>query len=84
MGDQLTVRLSPDLHRALRAAAREAQRKPSEIVRMALRQYLAVPGPDGSRPVERVRGLIGSLDSGATDPGAKHRASILESVKHGR
>jgi hypothetical protein len=84
VGDQLCVRLSADLNRALRAAARQAQRKPSEIVRMALRQYLAVPGPDGSRPVERVRGLIGSLDSTATDPAATHRASILESVKHGR
>ena len=84
MSDQLTVRLSPELNRALRAAARQMQVKTSEIVRMALRQYLALPGPDGSRPVERVRGLIGSLDSGVTDPSAKHRASVLESVKNGR
>jgi ribbon-helix-helix CopG family protein len=84
MSDQLTVRLSPELNRALRAAARQMQLKSSEIVRMALRQYLAVPGPDGSRPVERVRGLIGSLDSAATDLAARHRASILASVKDGR
>ena len=84
MGDQLTVRLSPELSRALRAAARQMQRKSSEIVRTALRQYLVLPGPDGSRPAERVRGLIGSLDSGARDLAAKHRDSILESVKNGR
>jgi hypothetical protein len=82
-GGQLCVRLSADLHRALRVAARQAQRKPSEIVRMTLRQYLLAPGPDGSRPVERVRGLIGFLDSAATDPAARHRASLLER-KHGR
>lgn len=84
MSDQLTVRLSPELSRALRAASRRMQRKTSEIVRMALRQYLAVPGPDGRGPAERVRGLIGSLDSGVTDPAAKHRASVLESLKNGR
>jgi ribbon-helix-helix CopG family protein len=84
MTDQLTVRLSPELSRALRAAARQMQRKTSEVVRMALRQYLAVPGPDGSRPAERVRGLIGSLDSGVPDLTRKHRASILQAMKHGR
>ena len=84
MTDQLTVRLSPELNRALRAAARQMQCKTSEIVRMALRQYLAVPGPDGSRPAERVRGLIGSLDSAATDPAARHRAAVLASVRNGR
>ena len=49
-----------------------------------LRQYLVLPGPDGSRPVDRVRGLIGSLDSGVADPAATHRDSVLESVKRGR
>jgi len=83
VSDQLTVRLSPELRRALRAASRQMQRKSSEIVRMALRQYLALPGPDGSRPAERVRGLIGSLDSGVAELARKHRASILESLKNG-
>jgi hypothetical protein len=84
VSDQLTVRLSPELSSALRAASRQMQRKSSEIVRMALREFLALPGPDGSRPANRVRGLIGSLDSGIPDLGRKHRASILESVKRGR
>ena len=84
MSDRLAVRLSPELNRALRAAAREMQCKTSDIVRMALRQYLVRPGPDGSRPVDRVRGLIGSLNSGVIDPVAKHRAAVLESVKNDR
>jgi hypothetical protein len=84
MSDQLTVRLSPELARALRAASRQMQRKSSEIVRMALREFLGLAGPDHSSPSERVRGLIGSLDSGVPDLARKHRASILESLKHGR
>jgi len=82
--EQVTFRLSPEMNRALRAAARQMQLKPSDVIRQALRQYLAVPGPDGSRPAERVRGLIGSLDSALTDPAAQHRAAVLDRVKNGR
>ena len=82
--DQVTFRLSPELNGALRAAARQMHRKPSEVIRQALRQYLAVPGPDGCRPAERVRGLVGSLDSALTDPAATHRAAVLDRVKNGR
>jgi hypothetical protein len=84
MDEHLTVRIPPDLGRALRAAARQMQRKPSEVVRMALREYLVHPAPDRSRPVDRVRGLLGSLDSGIPDLGRKGRAAVLESVKRGR
>jgi hypothetical protein len=84
MSDQLAVRLPPELALALRAAARQMQRKPSEVVRMALRQFLVLPGPEGSLPAERVRGLLGSLDSGAPDPARKHRADVIESLKRGR
>jgi hypothetical protein len=82
--DQLCVRLSPELRHAVSDAARRMQRKPSEVVRMALRQYLALPGPDGSRPMDRVRGLIGSLDSGVPDLGLQRRASVLDAVRRGR
>jgi metal-responsive CopG/Arc/MetJ family transcriptional regulator len=81
MADQLTIRLPEDLSRALRAAARRSQRKSSEIVRMALREFLGAPG---SRPSDRVRDLIGSLESGIPDLARKHRAYILESLKNGR
>jgi hypothetical protein len=81
VGGQLCVRISADLHRVLREGARRQHLKASEIVRMALRLYLAAPGPDGSRAAERVRGLIGSLDSAAADPVAQHRAAILEGMK---
>lgn len=84
MVDQLCVRLSADLIGALREAARKEHCKPAVIVRMALRQYLAAPGPDGSRAAERVRGLLGSLDSAITDPVAEHRAAVLESLKNER
>ena len=40
MQEQLTVRIPEDLSRALKAASRRMQRKSSEIVRLALREFL--------------------------------------------
>jgi metal-responsive CopG/Arc/MetJ family transcriptional regulator len=84
MRDQLTVRLPRDLSLALRAASRRLQRKNSEIVRLALREYLGTTTPSRTRPADRVRSLIGSLDSGIPDLAEKHRAYIIESLRRGR
>ena len=84
MKDQLTVRLPEDLSQALRAASRRMQRKHSDIVRLALREYLGVSPGSRLRPADRVRGLIGSLESGVPDLAEKHRSYIIESLRRGR
>jgi metal-responsive CopG/Arc/MetJ family transcriptional regulator len=84
MPTQLTVRLPDDLGRTLKDAARRMQRKPSEIVRLALQEFLGTAAGRRGRPADRVRGLIGSLESGIPDLARKHRAYVLESLKHGR
>ncbi len=83
MPEQLTVRLPEDLSRALEAASRRMQRKSSDIVRLALRQFLGAPAA-GTRAADRVSGLIGSLESGVPDLAEKHRAYLLESLRRGR
>ena len=85
MQDQVTIRLPEDLSRALKDASLRMQRKSSEIVRLALREYLgASPCGSKTRAADRVRGLIGSLDSGVPDLALKHRAYIIESLRRGR
>jgi metal-responsive CopG/Arc/MetJ family transcriptional regulator len=84
MEAQVTVRIPEDLKRALDEASRTMQRRSSEIVRMALRAFLqGTPGPV-SRPVDRVRGLLGSLESGMPHLAERHRETIIESLKNGR
>jgi hypothetical protein len=78
------VRLPDDLGRTLKSASRRMQRKPSEVVRLALQEFLGTTAGRGGRPADRVRRLIGSLESGVPDLASKHRAYILESLKHGR
>ena len=84
MPTQLTVRLPDDLGRTLKIASRRMQRKPSEIVRLALQEFLGTTAGRRGRPADRVRGLIGSLESGVPDLARRHRAYVLESLRHSR
>ena len=84
MQDQVTIRLPEDLSQALKAASRRMQRKSSEIVRLALREYLGAYSGSNTRPADRARGLIGSLESGVPDLADRHRAYIIESLRRGR
>jgi metal-responsive CopG/Arc/MetJ family transcriptional regulator len=84
MDSQLTIRLPSDLSEALARASRKSGRKSSDIVRAALRDYLSAPAVSGTRPAERVRGLIGSLNSGVADLAEQHRKYVLESLTRGQ
>lgn len=83
MGRQLTVRLPDDLGDELEAAAERTQRKSSEIVRLALRAYLG-SFDRRTRHADRVRSLIGSLDSGIPDLAENHREHIIEALRRGK
>ncbi len=84
MEAQMTVRIPEDLKKDLDEASHKMERKSSEIVRMALRAFLqGTPGTQ-TRPGDRVRGLLGSLESGVPQLAERHRESIVESLKNGR
>ena len=86
MSDPLTIRLPADLSRALDQAAEQMQRERTEIIRLALYQFLGLFQESSKTPAERVRHLLGSLDSGVPDLAENHRAYLLDSLtlKHGR
>ena len=69
--------------KSLEAASKKMNLKTSEVVRMALREFLRLPSHSGQRAADRVRGLIGSLESRIPDLAEKHRSYILESLKSG-
>ena len=81
MSRQLTLRVPEDLSQGLTLASRKLQLTPSEIVRLALRQFLNLAGGQ-QRPARRVRELLGSLDSGIPDLAEKHREYLLESIEN--
>ena len=81
MQDQITVRLPANLRAALRRAARRLRRRDSDVVRMALEGFLQTNAVTGAKPADRVRHLIGSLESGVPDLAERHRAYIVEALK---
>ena len=79
---RLTLRLSADLAGRLDRAARRLERKRSEIVRLALEQFLSAEVE--TRPIEHVRDLLGRVESGLPDLGQRHREHLVGRLRNGR
>jgi hypothetical protein len=84
MDDQLTIRLPRELSKALKDKAARMQRKPSEVVRMAVMEFLQISDQPHELPAERVRDLIGSLQSRVPDLAVRHREYLIKKLRRAR
>ncbi len=82
MESQITLRLPAALAEKLERAARRQKRKRSDVVRQALEQFLDTE-PE-VRPIERVRDLLGSIESGVPDLGQRHREYLVRRLRRGK
>jgi len=82
MESQLTLRLPGALSRKLERSARLLKRKRSDVVRLALEQFL--DSEPEIRPVERVRDLLGRIESGVPDLGQRHREHLIRRLRRGK
>ncbi len=82
MEAQLTIRLPAELVERLDQAAKRMQRSRSEVVRTALEGFLT--GESRERPIERVRDLLGRVESGVPDLGQRHREYLAQRLRDGR
>ena len=82
MGVQLTVHLPTDLARQLDLAAKRLRRSRSDLIREALDRFLVEQAE--VRPIERVRDLLGRIESGVPDLGQHHREYLLQRLQNGR
>ena len=81
MESQLTLRLPGALASKLDRSAKRLRRKRSDVVRLALEQFLDAE-PE-IRPVELVRDLLGSIESGVPDLGQHHREHLIRRLRRG-
>ncbi len=86
MESQLTLRLPASLASRLALSAKRLKRKRSDVVRLALNQFLeaspaASPAP--AKPIDRVRDLLGSVESGVPDLGQRHREHLIARLRRG-
>ena len=77
----LTIRLPKDLDREITALAKKLRLSRSDVVRMALRKFADEFQENGERPYEKVKNLLGVVESGIPDLGSDHRKHLLERIK---
>jgi len=78
MESQITIRLPETLRRRLDRVAKSVGRRRSDLARLAVQRYLdELESESAPRPYERVRDLLGSVDSGVSDLGSRHRDHLL-------
>lgn len=78
MESQITIRLPGTLRRRLDRVAKSVGRRRSDLARLAVQRYLdELESESAPRPYERVRDLLGSIDSGVSDLGSRHRDHLL-------
>lgn len=82
MESQLTVRLPAKLAKKLEQSAKRLRCNRSDLVRLAIEQFLNSNAT--IKPIDQVRDLIGSVSSGVPDLGQRHREYFIGRVKRGR
>ena len=82
MEAQISLRLPAELAEKLDRSAKRMKRKRSDLLRLALEQYLNAE-PE-VRPIDRVRDLLGTVESGIPDLGQKHREHLIQRLRRGR
>lgn len=74
----LSIRLDDDLEERLALATAESGQRRSDVIRQLIRQGLPSRAErlSARERYERVKHLIGSVDSGMTDLGSNHEAHL--------
>jgi len=82
MSKQMTIRIPDDLAERLERRAQRMRRKRTELMRMALEEYLDKAPSIEERKTAYQRAtelkLIGAVESGIPDLGSKHREHLEE------
>ena len=85
MQRQVTLRIDDALANRVEQLARRTRRRRSEVIRLALEEFLAAaPEEPPRRPIELVQGLIGRLETGVPDLGQRRREHLVRSRRSDR
>ena len=80
MRDQLSVRLPRELNEAVGERAKRDSRRPSDVVRLALQQYLLGAASDGRRRADRVSAAGAVPAWGESESPNPERTIVLRDV----
>ncbi len=79
---QLTVRIPDDYTEKLDKVTKKMGLKRSDIIRLALKQFLEESFEKDSRtPFQKISSLLGIAESGLKDLGQHHREYLVKKIK---
>ena len=79
---QLTVRMPDEYEKKIELLAKRMGLKRSDIVRMALKQFVEENLESGQKsPFQRVSHLLGRAESGIKDLGQRHREYLIQRIR---
>lgn len=79
---QMTIRIPDEYKEKIRILAQRMGLKRSDIARLALRKFIDENiNDDPSTPYEKVKGLIGTAESGVKDLGRRHREHLARKIR---
>jgi metal-responsive CopG/Arc/MetJ family transcriptional regulator len=81
---QLTVRVSEEYTQKLKLLSKRMGLKRSDVVRLALKQFLDENSGDTYQPpFQKVKSMLGVAESGIKDLGQRHRHYLIQKMRRG-
>src|SRR4030042_2635457 len=79
---QFTVRMTDEYREKIDILAKKMGLKKSDIARLAIKQFIEENIDDETNhPFQKVRNLVGSVESGIKDLGQSHREYIIQNMR---
>jgi len=81
---QLTVRMPDEYTEKLNSLSKKMGLKRSDVVRLALKQFLNENSDDIYQPpFQKIKSILGLVESGIKDLGQRHRHYLIQKIRRG-
>ncbi len=78
---QLTIRMPDDQMGKIEHIAKKMGLKKSDVTRMALKKFIEEYSGSEVKPFDKVKNLLGVVESGVPDLGQHHRNHLIKKIK---
>jgi antitoxin component of RelBE/YafQ-DinJ toxin-antitoxin module len=79
---QLTIRMPEEYKERIEILAERMGLKKSDIARLALKEFIEEnTATDGQSPFDKVKHLLGTVESGIKDLGQQHREYLIRKIR---
>ena len=81
---QLTIRMPNEQMNRIEHIAKKLGLKKSDVTRIAIKKFIEEYNDSTVKPFDKVKHLLGIVESGVPDLGQRHREHLLKKIKGDR